>query len=239
MKLPVLRYHKLHPTHRSADTVLVDEFDKQMLLLKERGYTTVTCEEVSSLLVKIKELPPQPLMITFDEGHISQCEYAPAILDELDFKATFFAPAEAMLKSTVREGDFKDTMNIEHLRYLHDKGFEVALQGYTNLDFSAGELNDVRHDIERSIALFKKLQFPITHALAYPGGLTPSFFWKKRKLYDLFRKNRITLAFNRSNKINNLPVIERFAVHRMDIKGTDNAKTFLKKINQGRFGWLV
>lgn len=239
MKLPVLRYNKLHPTCKNIDTVSVDDFHHQMMVLKERGYTTITCQELSAFMMKMKELPPDPVMITFDEGHVSQSDYVASILEELEFKATFFIPAGAMLKSTVGEENFKDKMNIDQLRFLQEKGFEVALQGYSSLDFSTCELNDIATDIDRSVALFKKLQFPVINALAYPYGLQPRFFWKKRKLYEILRKKRIALAFDKANKINDLSLVEKFCVHRMEVKGADSAKAFLKKLSPGKLRWLV
>jgi peptidoglycan/xylan/chitin deacetylase (PgdA/CDA1 family) len=239
MKLAVLRYNKLHPSIKNGDTVLIDEFHQQMMVLKERGYTPISCQQLSAFIMKMGQLPPQPVMITFDEGHVSQSDYVSSILEELQFTATFFIPAEPMLKSTVGEGDFKDKMNIDQLRFLQEKGFEVAVQGYSGLSFSTSQLNEITMDIERSIALFKKLQFPITNALAYPDGLLPRYFWKKRKLYEVLRRQRISLAFDKSNKINNLAVLERFSVHRMEVKGTDSAKAFLKKLSPGKLQWLV
>jgi len=239
MKLPVLKYEKLHPERRTADTVSIDDFHYQMMVLKDRGHTTITCGQLSAFMMKIKELPPLPVMITFDNGHVSQNEYAASILQEFEFKASFFISAGAMLKSTVGEPDFENTMNIDQLRFLQENGFEVGLQGYNGLDFSISELNDIATDLERGIALFKKLQFPITNALAYPHGAMPRFFWKKRKLFELLRKHRITLAFDNANKINDLMLLERFCIHRIEVKGTDSEKTFRKKLNPGKLQWLV
>ncbi|HEX6171565.1 MAG TPA: polysaccharide deacetylase family protein [Chitinophagaceae bacterium] len=219
--------------------VPIDEFHHQMMVLKQLGYTTITCQELSAFNMKMNELPPQPVMITFDEGHVSQSEYVTPILEEFKFTATFFIPAAVMLKSTVGEEDFKDKMNIDQLRFLQEKGFEVALQGYSGLDFSICELNAIGTDIERSIALFKKLQFPVTRALAYPNGAQPRFFWKKRKLYEILRKHGIVLAFDTTNKINDLSAVERFSVHRIEVKGTDSAEAFTKKLNPGKLQWLV
>jgi peptidoglycan/xylan/chitin deacetylase (PgdA/CDA1 family) len=239
MKLPVLKYCKLHPASRSLDTVPIDEFHQQMMVLKERGYTTISCRQLSAFFMKTGQLPPQPVMITFDEGHVSQSDFVASILEELEFTATFFVPAGPMLKSTVGEENFKDRMNIDQLRFLQEKGFEVALQGYSGLNFGTSELNDIAADIERSIALYKKLQLPITNALAYPYGFLPRYFWKKRKLYEVLRRQRIGLAFDKTNKINDLSLVERFSIHRIEVKGTDSIKTFIKRLNPGKLQWLV
>ena len=65
-------------------------FREQMSYLKEAGYETITTED---LFFSDKGLciPPKPLLITIDDGYLSNYTYAYPILKELNMKATIFA----------------------------------------------------------------------------------------------------------------------------------------------------
>jgi peptidoglycan/xylan/chitin deacetylase (PgdA/CDA1 family) len=238
MKLPILQYHKLHPTHKHNDTILVEDFRLQMMLLKQFGYTTITCSELSSSLMNITKLPANPVMITFDHGHISQNIYAMAILEDQGFNAVFFVTGDKVLKSTVKENGYSDYMNIDHLRFLHEKGSEIGIHGYDDLDFSNTEPELINYDISRCVALLRTLEVPFVSALAYPQGKTPLMFWKSKKLYDILKQQRISLAFERGNGINELSTANRFSLHRTEVKGFDSARKFLNKLNHARSRWF-
>ncbi|MGB9680517.1 MAG: polysaccharide deacetylase family protein, partial [Thermoanaerobacteraceae bacterium] len=91
--VPVLMYHHLQK-EGSFDSaklggVIIDpqRFEKQMLYLKAAGYHTITLEQLRDFVLYNKPLPSKPIVITFDDGYLSNYVYAYPILKKLDMKA--------------------------------------------------------------------------------------------------------------------------------------------------------
>lgn len=90
--IPILMYHHLttEPAECSAETILVEKFRQDMTALKEKGYNTVTFEDLLNFVNVGKPLPNSPIVITFDDGYLSNYTYAYPILQQLNMKATIF-----------------------------------------------------------------------------------------------------------------------------------------------------
>jgi peptidoglycan/xylan/chitin deacetylase (PgdA/CDA1 family) len=91
--VPILMYHQFDedPSNSSSTTVTPETFKEQMSYLKEAGYETITTEDLFLFLTRGSALPPKPLLITIDDGYLSNYTYAYPILKELNMKATIFA----------------------------------------------------------------------------------------------------------------------------------------------------
>lgn len=89
--VPILLYHHLSETAAESGTVLHPEtFRHQMSLLKDKGYQTVTFNDLIAFVENGTALPENPVVITFDDGYLSNYEYAFPILQEYDYSATIF-----------------------------------------------------------------------------------------------------------------------------------------------------
>ena len=55
--------------------------------LKEQGYQTVSVDQVIAYVKNGTPLPEKPIMITFDDGHLSFYEYALPLLEDYDYHA--------------------------------------------------------------------------------------------------------------------------------------------------------
>jgi peptidoglycan/xylan/chitin deacetylase (PgdA/CDA1 family) len=65
-------------------------FERQMEYLHARGYQTVTLDDVHEWQHGRRELPPKPVVITFDDGDVSVRDEALPVLERFGFKATLF-----------------------------------------------------------------------------------------------------------------------------------------------------
>lgn len=88
--IPVLMYHHLDEELTNSTVITPEKFREQMQLLKSMGYQTITNEDYYLFLEDKKSLPDNPVMITFDDGYLSNYLYAYPILKELNMKATIF-----------------------------------------------------------------------------------------------------------------------------------------------------
>jgi peptidoglycan/xylan/chitin deacetylase (PgdA/CDA1 family) len=96
-RIPVLLYHGIAPVSdfaNSADAVFgldPPEFAKQMVLLDTAGYETITLEEFARFVAgEDVELPPHPLLLTFDDARADSWTGGDTILKELGFNAVMF-----------------------------------------------------------------------------------------------------------------------------------------------------
>jgi peptidoglycan/xylan/chitin deacetylase (PgdA/CDA1 family) len=96
VKVPILVYHHIRtsiPVGSRVErrlTVTVEIFDNQMKYLHENGYQVITFADLVNCLKKGGELPPKPVIISFDDGWEDQFVYALPRLEEYHYIATFF-----------------------------------------------------------------------------------------------------------------------------------------------------
>jgi peptidoglycan/xylan/chitin deacetylase (PgdA/CDA1 family) len=70
-------------------------FISQMEMLKREGYQTISVHEYNLFREGLLTLPPNPIVLTFDDGRKDSFYTVDEILKELDFKATLFVATGA------------------------------------------------------------------------------------------------------------------------------------------------
>lgn len=106
-EVPVLLYHHLDPEADGSNSMVVTPatFERQIRTLHDAGYTGVSIEELQNYVHYGTALPGRPIVITFDDGYLSNYEYAFPILQKYNMKATIF-----VIGSSVGHTEFyKDT----------------------------------------------------------------------------------------------------------------------------------
>jgi peptidoglycan/xylan/chitin deacetylase (PgdA/CDA1 family) len=95
--IPVLLYHGIGPESgfsNAADAsygVDTDDFAKQMTLIRHAGYQTVGLQTFLDFVAgKPVDLPPRPLLLTFDDARADSWTGGDGILRELGFDAVMF-----------------------------------------------------------------------------------------------------------------------------------------------------
>jgi peptidoglycan/xylan/chitin deacetylase (PgdA/CDA1 family) len=161
--LPVLMYHGLHTGPDDAGrfdavySVAPDDFRRQLDWLVEHGYRAVRLRDLDSLDTSVK-----PVIISFDDGDVSNYTVALPLLKKRDFAAEFFVTADFI--------DQPGMLSAANTRALADAGMAVQSHGCTHryledLDDTAlaAELSDSKHRLERICG-------SAVDALALPGG---------------------------------------------------------------------
>lgn len=106
--------------------------------------------------------PPRALLLTFDDGHVSNHDVALPILLEHRFKATFFI--------TVGRIGCGETMSWPQLRALHKAGMEVGSHTLTHRPPSTLDDDELRHELRESRRILEEgLGAPVT-AISSPTG---------------------------------------------------------------------
>lgn len=89
VELPIIMYHHIteNPSKAGKYTLLLNEFKKDISMIKEKGYTPVTVKDLIGYVNGEHALPEKPIMITFDDGFESFAVLAYPILKENNMKA--------------------------------------------------------------------------------------------------------------------------------------------------------
>lgn len=88
-KLPIIMYHHvLKDTARHGKFVISpDELEQDLKYIKNEGFTTITDLDLINFKEKGTPLPEKPIMLTFDDGHLSYYEYVVPLLEKYHMKA--------------------------------------------------------------------------------------------------------------------------------------------------------
>lgn len=89
-KAIVLMYHHLSPGEESSSTISPDKFKSHLDMLKEENFNVISLGDLGRFMEGKAKLPPNAVIITFDDGYRSNYEYAFPALKEHDFPATIF-----------------------------------------------------------------------------------------------------------------------------------------------------
>ena len=89
-KILVLNYHQIANNSSNPLSVSTNDFDTQMKFLVDSGCITITPDELYAGLNGEMELPPKPVLITFDDGYLDNYTNAFPILKKYNLQATIF-----------------------------------------------------------------------------------------------------------------------------------------------------
>jgi len=96
--LPTLIYHHVQDAETAKSknqtglTVTPETFAKQMQYLKDKGYNTVTLQDLVNFFDNGAPIAKKSILLTFDDAYDDFAQNAYPILAGLEFKATVFVP---------------------------------------------------------------------------------------------------------------------------------------------------
>lgn len=88
VRVIVIMYHTINDIARSAWSITAEDFEKDLIYLKENGYGTVTISDLTAYENGTGTLPEMPVALTFDDGYASNYTDALALLEKYDACAT-------------------------------------------------------------------------------------------------------------------------------------------------------
>lgn len=130
--LPVLLYHEINEDGAGGSSIAYDNFLTHLDAVKQAGYQTVTIQQVVDYVDGGAALPDKPVLITFDDGYMSNYELAWPALEQRGMKGTIFVIGWSVGKDT-----YKDTgaaiiphFSYEQAREMMDSGV-MDIQSHT------------------------------------------------------------------------------------------------------------
>jgi peptidoglycan/xylan/chitin deacetylase (PgdA/CDA1 family) len=161
--IPVLNYHQINNKAHNALTLSSQEFEAQMAYLHEHNYTTISPDQLVDYLQYGKSLPPNPILITFDDGYEDNYRVAYPILQKYNFTATIF-----LITDFVSSNNRYLTWN--QVKEMKENGFSFASHTVSHISLTNASDQELQSQLTKSReAMEWHLEQKIEY-LAYPCG---------------------------------------------------------------------
>ena len=167
-KVAVICYHNVATEEEIANTpeenlwtISVDNFEKQMKFLHDFKFKTLTLDEFYKWKKGELEVPFNSVLVTFDDGYLSNYEYAYPILKKYNINATAFIIGKNLKNKTSDE--WSGNLN----SYMGRDLVKKAKEEYPNLEFASHTYNMHivdklkgmnKHDIEEDFNNMKEVK---------------------------------------------------------------------------------
>ena len=162
--MPIIGYHAIQPpVEGSAYPELFvpqADFVEQMKWLDEHGYEAVTLDQVEDAWYKDGELPPKPVVLTFDYGYLSQYVAAFPALEHFHWPG--------VLNLVAKDADLPD----DDVRQMLDANpaWELASQTTTHADLTTLDPTELRKEVAGSRQILQDRFGVHVDNFCYPAG---------------------------------------------------------------------
>lgn len=178
----ILVYHNVpSETDRSKlrnDSVSADDFERQMLFLKENSFNVISLKTLIYFLRSGNRIPRKSIIVTFDDGYKTAYTNAYPILKKYGIPATIFLAVGFIGKSKrfpwlqTDNGDHfvenPSAMNWDEVRQLHDAGIEIGSHTLSHRLLPKLDIRDIEEEILASQAIIQERLSHTPRALALP-----------------------------------------------------------------------
>ena len=200
--VPVLMYHHLLKRGEAGRyagneiVTFVDAFEKQLDFLKEEGFETVSPAMLRDWFENGTPLPSRPVMITFDDGYLSNFVYGYPLLKSHGYTAVLFSVTGSISEQPV-------AFHADQINMLDRKTMEAA----GDVFYYASHTNDLHHltgkrsalvtadrataaaDLQKSLSVIREFPSGVDYLFSYPYGNYSD------SVESLLQEQGVTLAF--------------------------------------------
>lgn len=188
-QVPVLCYHHIKPgVAKNEYEVTVEAFKKQMKILADSGYKTITPEQHYQYLVYNQPLPEKPVMLTYDDTDEEQFSIAKPEMDKYGFKGVYYIMTisigrprymtKEQIKQLSDEGHVIGSHTWDHHRvdrYKYEN--EIEVRGKKKI------ANDYDVQIGETKTKLEDITGKPVESFAYPFGL-----WSKQAIPEIEKR---------------------------------------------------
>ena len=214
-------------------TVTPADFEKQLLFIK-RHFTPIRLSDLILHLKSNKVLPDNAAIISFDDGYLDNFTNAYPILLKSQIPFSIFLVADFIGKTVLHDQKQQEFLSVDQLKAMQD----LAEYGYHSN--SHKNLMDIdpelwQEEVATCFNSLRSLGINVQDAWAYTYGAFPKKDPKKLLyLKNLFQSTGIACAFRIGNRINSLPINEKYAIERIDVRGNQSMWRFKLKALLGK-----
>lgn len=172
--IPVLMYHNIAEKYSaSADgaNITPKRFEEHMQGILERGYTPIFVADYYNSVERGKPLPENPIIVTFDDGYLSNYEIAFPILKRLGIPATIFV-VTSTVGATAESGIVGTShFNWEQAREMQQSGIiDIHSHSHTHRDMTSLSPAQLQEELRLSRYLIERNLGKNCYVFSYPFG---------------------------------------------------------------------
>ena len=185
--VPIIMYHQVRYNNLGKNTISPYEFESDLKYLAANDYQTITMTQLIDYVYEGKELPPKPIILSFDDGYYSTYKFVYPLLKKYDMKIVLSIIGKSTDDFT-REKD--NNLNYAHSTWdqiteMQESGFvEIQNHSYNmhrncNGRYGCGQMaNETLSNYEKTIAedvlkLQEEVQYhtkEVPNTFTYPFG---------------------------------------------------------------------
>jgi peptidoglycan/xylan/chitin deacetylase (PgdA/CDA1 family) len=210
--IPILLYHHIGVSFQ-GDTVYyisAEVFERQMNLLYQWGYRTISVELLAKAIREGAELPTKPIILTFDDGSETVYTTALPIMQKYGFTGTAYIVYNYMW--------VPNYMDADQVRALHAAGWEIGSHSLSHTDLPSHPGRQENEIVGSRRKLQSLLDVPVM-SFSYPFGT-----YDKDSLYFVHYAGYVAAVGLGEGTLQGQKNL--FYLYRQPVKGTDNLITF-------------
>ncbi|WP_445151723.1 polysaccharide deacetylase family protein [Baekduia sp. Peel2402] len=218
--VPVLMYHVIAPAPAGAKYaglwVSPDALRAQVDALAKAGYTAVTLDAVLDAWDGKPTLPPKPVVLTFDDGYLSQGKDAGAILAARGWPGVLYLAWHNL--------GTPGGITRSRIKQMIADGWEIGAHTINHTDLTTLDAAGLRREVGGSRQKIQEAFGVLANAFCYPAGrFDPA-------VEDAVREAGYTSATTELPGRAS-PDQDRFALSRIRVDASDTAASVLAKVN--------
>jgi len=164
MKVPILLYHRLYDNEQNDEKyeINVDDFEKHIKYLSENGFHPVSFSDIFDEGKLEKGNINKSVLITFDDGSLSDYSLAFPVLKKYNYNATFFITSNWI--------GTENFMTLSNLDEMLKNGMSIQSHGMSHSFLSDLDTDDLYKELSGSKRyLEEKLKVKVD-IISIPGG---------------------------------------------------------------------
>lgn len=174
ISIPIITYHSIDESG-SVISTSPGIFVRQIRYLYENGYNALTLRDFLSNIQNEGRLPPNPIVLTFDDGFQNFYRHAVPILSAVNFKATVFVVTDFCGGHNDWPGNPSDLprsklLSWQEIRELDKNGIEFGAHGRNHSDLTKQSPEAAKSEILGSKARLEDSLGRKVQTFAYPYG---------------------------------------------------------------------
>jgi len=170
IRVPILMYHYISPLPADADayrqdlTITPDVFRAHMRYLHDEGYSTISMYQLDEALMQGSLLPPNPIILTFDDGYIDAYTTVFPILREFGLTGTFF------IITGRADANDPDYVNWQQISEMSAAGMSMESHTKNHADLRGRTYDFLVYELLGSLESLQAYTGIEPHIFAYPIG---------------------------------------------------------------------
>jgi peptidoglycan/xylan/chitin deacetylase (PgdA/CDA1 family) len=213
--IPILLYHHINTSPTGNHYYVPPKtFEQEIMTLHDWGYTTITVTMLVQAITMGRELPPHPILITFDDGQLDDYTNAFPIMQKYGFTGVIYIVCNYLGK----EG----FMNREQILKLHDAGWDVGSHSMNHYDLTTLSPKAKRIEILESKEKLEDVLGIEILSFAYPFGV------KDNSIYESVRAAGYIAAMGAEGYTDNQGIWNLYNLQRVEIKASEDVKSLTR-----------